>query len=109
MKRKLLTLIIFIVSSITLSSCIREVTYDDLLLEYQEDISQRQAIYDQYVDIYDHLSTTTMQSVVRVTKKVSLSSVTSVGSGFIFFEDENLYYVLIDWLYFYSHHIQISC
>ncbi|MCD4827376.1 MAG: serine protease [Acholeplasmataceae bacterium] len=99
MKRKLWILTILIAISIGLSSCIRQVTYDDLLLEYQSDIEARQDIYDMYVDIYDHLSTTTIQSIVRVTKKVSLSSVTSVGSGFIFYEDDRSYYVLT------NHHV----
>ncbi|BCR36574.1 S1 family peptidase [Mariniplasma anaerobium] len=99
MKRKLLIVVILIVFSIGLSSCIKEMTYDDLLLEYQQDIQARQAIYQKYVDIYDELSTTTIQSVVKVTKKVSLSSITSVGSGFIFFEDLQSYYVLT------NHHV----
>lgn len=99
MKRKFLIIIILIVFSIGLSSCIEQMTYEDLLLDYQEDIQTRQEVYQQYVDIYDELSTTTIQSVVKVTKKVILSASSSVGSGFIFFEDLQSYYVLT------NHHV----
>lgn len=102
MKRKLFILVILISISIGLSSCIRQVTYDDLLLEYQTDVLARQDIYDSYVDLYDHLSSKTIQSIVRVTKQVSLSSRKSVGSGFIFFEDTKSYYVLT------NHHVVYS-
>jgi S1-C subfamily serine protease len=69
-------------------------SYDDLLLQYQQDIDARQEVYQTYVEIYDELSTSTIQSVVKVTKKVPLLSITSIGSGFIFYEDLENYYVL---------------
>ncbi len=82
-----------------LSSCIKEMTYDDLLLEYQQDIESRQDTYQNYIDIYDHLSNTTMQSVVKITNQVSFSAFSSIGSGFIFYEDTESYYVLT------NHHV----
>lgn len=99
MKRKLFILVILIGISFGLSSCIQEMTYDDLLLEYQQDIESRQDTYQNYVDIYDHLSNITMQSVVKITNQLSFSAFSSIGSGFIFFEDETSYYVLT------NHHV----
>jgi S1-C subfamily serine protease len=94
MTRKFLMVAILIVFTIGLSSCVKEMTYDDLLLEYQQDIEARQEVYQSYIEFYDELSTTTRQSVVKVTKNVTLSTSTSIGSGFIFYEDLDAYYVL---------------
>jgi S1-C subfamily serine protease len=99
MKRKILFLVILIGFSMGLSSCIKEMTYDDLLLEYQQDIESRQDTYQNYVDIYDHLSNITMQSVVKITNQISFSAFSSIGSGFVFFEDTESYYVLT------NHHV----
>lgn len=94
MTRKILMVVILIVFSIGLSSCVKEMTYDDLLLEYQQDIESRQEVYQSYIELYDELSTTTRESIVKVTKTLTLSSSTSIGSGFIFYEDQDTYYVL---------------
>ena len=70
--------------TIGLSSCIREHTYDDLLSDYQNDIEARQDIYENYIKLYDVLSTQTIKSIVKVTKTTTSPSFISIGSGFIF-------------------------
>ncbi len=93
--KKLWVIFILIALTISLSSCIRELTYDDLLLEYQNDVAARQDVYKNYIDMYETLSTITIKSIVKVTKTtLSAPSSVSIGSGFIFYEDETLFYLL---------------
>lgn len=94
MKRKIIILVILIVLSIGLSSCMSESTYEDLLLDYQSEIADRQDIYDKYIAIYDQLSNEVVESIVKVTKREVSPSTTSIGSGFIFFKDDQFYYIL---------------
>lgn len=92
--KKFLAILMILALTIGLSSCIREHTYDDLLSDYQNDIEARQDIYENYIKLYDVLSTQTIKSIVKVTKTTTSPSFISIGSGFIFHEDETLFYVL---------------
>lgn len=97
--KKIVAFIILIGLITGLSSCFKQMSYDDLLLAYQNDVEARNDIYTKYIEMYNQLSTQTIQSVVKVTKKVSLSLSSSVGSGFIFYEDASSYYILT------NHHV----
>ncbi len=97
--KKIFSLFMLIVLTISLTSCINNITYDELLLQYQQDIEARHEIYDSYIEMYDVLSTQTIKSIVKVSNTVQSPSKTAVGSGFIFYEDDTLLYVLT------NHHV----
>jgi len=80
---------------LTLSACIKinYVSYDDLLLQYQDYISEQEEIYQLRIDYFNHLSTESIKSVVQVIKSVPRRS-QSTGSGVIFREDNDYYYAL---------------
>lgn len=96
--KKLLITIMLIAFSFGLSSCLQEMTYDDLLLAYQQDVEARQSIYESYIKMYDELSNGVVKSIVKVTK-ITSNQQTAIGSGFVFYEDQTSYYVLT------NHHV----
>lgn len=97
--KKLMAIFILIGLTIGLSSCISKHTYSDLLNDYQSDIEARQDIYENYIEMYNVLSTQTIKSIVKVTKTTTSPSFVSIGSGFIFYEDATVFYVLT------NHHV----
>ena len=95
--KKIFVLILLIFISFTVSSCVRQMSYDDLLAQYQQDVNARNEIYENYIDLYNELSFRVTDSIVKVTKAVVSNQSSSVGSGFIFYEDETKYYVLTNY------------
>ena len=97
--KKIYVVVLLILISTSLASCIRQMTYDDLLTQYQQDVNARHDIYQNYIDIYNDLSFEVADSIVKVTKSILVNQSSSIGSGFIFYEDETKYYVLT------NHHV----
>ena len=95
--KKIYVVVLLILISIGLSSCVRQMSYDDLLLQYQQDVDARNEIYQNYINMYNDLSFEVADSIVKVTKSVIINQSSSIGSGFIFFEDETKYYVLTNY------------
>ncbi len=95
--KKLFVVVLLILISFGLSSCVRQMSYDDLLLQYQQDVNARNDIYQNYIDLYNDLSFEVADSIVKVTKSVLVNQSSSIGSGFIFYEDETKYYVLTNY------------
>lgn len=95
--KKLLLLVVFILIITGLSSCVRQVTYDDLFLQYQQDVYARNDIYEDYIKIYNDLNNDVIPAIVKVNRTIPLNQTTSTGSGFIFHEDENNYYVITNY------------
>jgi serine protease Do len=97
--KKIVMTIMLILLGFGLSSCISEITYDDLLLTYQEDVESRLEIYETYMELYQHLSEEIVQSIVKVTMTTTFPRSTYLGSGFVFYESPTSYYVLT------NHHV----
>jgi S1-C subfamily serine protease len=94
MKRIFISLF-FTLLLLTLSACIEieYVNYEDLLLEYQEYVVEQEEIYQLRIDYFNHIATSTIKSVVQVSMNVTKGT-SMTGSGVIFYEDTNFYYVL---------------
>lgn len=105
--KKLLVVVLLILISFGLSSCVRQMSYDDLLLQYQQDVNARNDIYQNYIDLYNDLSFEVADSIVKVTKSVLVNQSSSIGSGFIFYEDETKYYVLTNYHVINSNDFQV--
>lgn len=95
--KKIYVVVLLILISLGLSSCVKQMSYDDLLLQYQQDVNARNDIYQNYIDLYNDLSFEVADSIVKVTKSVLVNQSSSIGSGFIFYEDETKYYVLTNY------------
>jgi S1-C subfamily serine protease len=95
--KKLLILAVFILIVTGLSSCVRQVTYDDLLMQYQQDVYARNDIYEDYIKTYNDLNQHVIPAIVKVNRTIPLSQTTSTGSGFIFHEDDDNYYVITNY------------
>ncbi len=100
--RKIIILFLTIVFLTTLSACSEVITYDDLSADYQTYVTSNEDIYTSYIDYFNHLSTTTVQSVVQIRKNVIPSLGSGTGSGVIFHSDALFYYVLT------NHHVVYS-
>ncbi|AUD63553.1 hypothetical protein BK010_08600 [Tenericutes bacterium MO-XQ] len=105
--KKLYVVVLLILISLGLSSCVRQMTYDDLLMQYQQDVNARNDIYQNYIDLYNDLSFEVADSIVKVTKSVIVNQSSSIGSGFIFYEDETKYYVLTNYHVINSNDFQV--
>lgn len=101
MKRTFILFLSFLFLTL-LSSCSEIITYDDLSEEYQAYVSSNVETYTSYIDYFNHLSTTTIQSVVQVRKNVIPSLSSGTGTGVIFYADATYYYVLT------NHHVVFS-
>ena len=67
--KKIITFIILIGLMTGLSSCFKQMSYDDLLLAFQNDVEARSDIYENYIEMYEQLSTQTIQSVVKLLRR----------------------------------------
>jgi len=105
--KKIYVVVLLILISLGLSSCVRQMSYDDLLLQYQQDVNARNDIYQNYIDLYNDLSFEVADSIVKVTKSVLVNQSSSIGSGFIFYEDETKYYVLTNYHVINSNDFQV--
>jgi S1-C subfamily serine protease len=105
--KKIYVVVLLILISTGLASCVRQMTYDDLLLQYQQDVNARNDIYQNYIDVYNDLSFEVADSIVKVTKSVLINQSSSIGSGFIFYEDETKYYVLTNYHVINSNEFQV--
>ena len=95
--KKIYVVVLLILISTALASCVRQMTYDDLLMQYQQDVNARNDIYQNYIDVYNDLSFEVRDSIVKVTKSVIVNQSSSIGSGFIIQEDDTKYYVLTNY------------
>jgi S1-C subfamily serine protease len=93
--KRIFIFLFFIIVSLTLNACIEieYIDYDDLLLEYQEYVVEKEEIYQLRIDYFNHLSTESIKSVVQVNMNVTIGT-SMTGSGVVFHEDTNNYYVL---------------
>ncbi|MDO9628665.1 MAG: S1C family serine protease [Acholeplasmataceae bacterium] len=92
--KKIYSFLIVLMILIGLSGCTTIRTYEDLLLDYQTHLEENKEVYQSYIDYFNHISTETIQSVVLVKKIVTGSTGSTTGSGVIYKEDANYYYVL---------------
>ena len=96
-------LMILILSMFVLSSCTLHMTYEEIERDYDEHLLEVQPVYLERIAFLNELSSTWMKGVVRINKTSAMS--VSVGSGLIFDEDLDYYYVLTNNHVIYDEHI----
>jgi len=92
--KKLLALWVVILFTFTLSSCEGIKTYQDLDLEFTTHLEYYKEDYQSKIDYYNTLSTRTILSVVKIETIRYMPLSSSSGSGVIFTQDEQHYFIL---------------
>lgn len=92
--RKLLTLFILLLFTLTLVSCKGIKTTQDLEDEFTMHLDYFKENYQSKIDYYNTLSTRTILSVVKIEKTSYSPYSNATGSGVIFTQDSTYYYIL---------------
>ncbi|MCK9235859.1 MAG: serine protease [Acholeplasmataceae bacterium] len=90
-----IVIILLIVVAFLLSACTEPLTYEELYETYIQEIADRQATYQTYIDQYETIYTEIVRAVVQVKAHFVMTS--AAGSGYLFYEDESAYYVLTNY------------
>lgn len=92
MKKTLVFLMILIIT-LTLTGCV-EITYEGVYDSYQSYLDDNNDDYDQLMSFYNELNTEWIKGTITVKSIITELDFSSVGTGFIYAEDEDYYYAL---------------
>lgn len=91
--RKIKIILILFILIISLSGCF-EIERKDAQLAFVDHVTESESFYLEYQEILNYIQDTYVPSNLKIINHIEGQSTSTTGSGFVFHEDENNYYIL---------------